>query len=265
MMKTKEKQSLKLNLIFTILFFSFLNVTIAEARGKPLALVYQGEGSCEEGCSEAAAHVAELAGFRVQYVAPDALSETATPAQVKALFEHAKVWIQPGGIAVTAYFAMSGKLRQELVHFIADGGGYVGFCAGAYLATSQIGSTRYAGLGILPGGTEPYRTHTETPAVDYSFQDVSWNGKHRKIYYEGGPVLYNVHESETTGSAGEIIAYYETGDIAAARASFGAGRVFVSGPHPEAPAIWSEEDGLHDPDGIDHDLAVQMVRWAGRH
>ena len=112
-------------LLLAVVASSIFGNARADEAVRPLALVYQGEGSCEEGCSEAAAAIAELAGFRVKYVGPEALKEDATDVQVKAVFENAKVWIQPGGVAMDAMYSMTYKLRTELVNFIDNGGGYV--------------------------------------------------------------------------------------------------------------------------------------------
>jgi hypothetical protein len=50
--------------------------------------------------------------------------------------------------------------------------------------------------------------------------------------------------------------------VAAARARYGKGHVFISGPHPEASRYWPP---TWDPDGLDNDLAVEMIREvAGR-
>ena len=154
---------------------------------------------------------------------------------------------------------MTYKVRSSLVDFVEKGGGYVGFCAGAYMATSRIGRTRYAGLGIFPGGTSPYGTGVIRPDLDYSLQNLTWQGVSRLVFYEGGPFLYGLNPA---ADHSETLALYDSGFVAAARAIFGKGRVVVSGPHPEAPAIWTEEDGIHDPDGEDIDLAIDMVRWA---
>lgn len=233
---------------------------------KPIALIYKGPGSCSQdqgdagdsgyGCSEASADVAIAAGFDFKYVGPEALPENASKAQVEALFKGAKVWIQPGGIAQIALYSMTYKLRQELVNFIATGGGYVGFCAGAFIATSIIGTSKNYGLGIFPGRTAAYGYWPENSSVGYSFEKMNWLGKNRSVFFEGGPYLYGF------GNHAEATSVFESGHTAAARAQYGKGRVYITGAHPEAPAIWSQEDGLQDPDGNDHDLGAEMVRWA---
>jgi glutamine amidotransferase-like uncharacterized protein len=226
------------------------------ASAPPVALIYKGEGSCEEGCSDAAAEVAIKAGFRPRFVGPMDLNHDSSASDEVALFQDAKVWIQPGGVAVTAFFAMSPALREAIRSFVAAGGGYVGFCAGAFMATRRIGSSRYAGLGILPGSTAPYFLKPLTPELGYSLPRVQWGGLARQVFFEGGPYFYGY------GSEAETVASYASGYAAAIRAHFGRGRVFVSGPHPEAPLSWTEEDGVLDPDGVDQDLAIHMVEWA---
>jgi hypothetical protein len=124
------------------------------------------------------------------------------------------------------------------------------------MATQRIGSSRYGGLGILPGFTAPYYSNPIKPSLDYSLPMLNWGGLKRQVFFEGGPYFYGFQEQ------GEAMATYDSGYAAAVRAVFGKGRVYVSGPHPEAPLIWTEEDGIQDPDGIDQDIAVHMVRWA---
>lgn len=224
----------------------------------PLALIYKGPGSCSKdqddagesgyGCSEASADVASFAGFQYRYVGPEDLSEDATKEQVEALFGTAKVWIQPGGVSDVAYGAMTKKLKTSLVDFIQNGGGFVGFCAGAFLATDWF--------NLLDARSGAYPYNSERSDVGFAFLDVLWNGRKRSIYFEGGPYFYNV------GPTVDVTARFMSGEAESARASFGRGRVYITGGHPEAPAIWSEEDGLHDPDGSDIDLAAEMISWA---
>lgn len=235
-------------------------------KGKPLALIYKGPGSCSladddagesgYGCSEAAADVAKAAGFDYRFVGPKDLPENATSAQVQAFFKGARLWVQPGGIAQRALYSMTYKLRKELVNFISSGGGYVGFCAGAFIATSYIGNSGDPGLGIFPGRTMGYSYSSENGNVGYSFEKMKWDGAPRSIFFEGGPYLYGY------GKKAEATAVFDTGYTSAARASYGVGRVYITGGHPEAPAIWSEEDDLHDPDGNDYEIGARMYRWA---
>ena len=225
----------------------------------PLALIYKGLGSCSAaegdagihgyGCSEAASDAATAAGFQYKFVGPTDLPENASPAQVSALFSNAKVWIQPGGVSNEGYSAMTAKLKSEIVNFVFHGGGYVGICAGAFLATDWI--------YIFPGLSSLYDYETVRDDLGYGLLNVTWSGKKRVIYFEGGPYFYNLAPTV------EVMATFDdSGDAAAVRAPYGSGRVYLSGPHPEAPQIWSQEDGITDPDGSDLDLAAGMISWA---
>lgn len=257
---------LKINFLILITLSPLAVADESNSLQRPLALIYKGPGSCSAdqgdagdsgyGCSEASADVATAAGFQVKYVGPKALPENATAAQVQAIFGEAKVWIQPGGIAQMALYSMTNKLRKELVKFVSNGGGYVGFCAGAFIATAYISTSGDPGLGIFPGYTAGYRYTPERYDVGYSFEPMMWSGKKRSVFFEGGPYMYGY------GSKAETTAVFDTGYTAAARAPYGNGRVYITGAHPEAPPIWSEEDGLHDPDGVDYGVGADMVRWA---
>lgn len=247
-----------------IVFASILKLmpvsAFAEAANasKPLAFVYDGEGACPEDCAKAAAEMAWQAGLKPVYVGPNDLNFQSSSEEVKHFFDGVKVWIQPGGKSRDVYRVMHPVLRNALVNYVFGGGGYVGFCAGAFISTSLIGSSGLPGYSILPGKTAPLMAPPVRPDLEYSIEEVIWNGKSRAIYFEGGPYLYDLP------SQVEVMAAFKNGKIAAARTEFGLGRVFVSGPHPEAPKWWWQIDHVIDRDGDDHDLAIEMVRWASR-
>src|SRR3954463_13790060 len=99
-----------------------LLLTLGQTAQAADALVYKGPGSCEDGCSEAAALVAKLAGLHPVFVDPHPASAD--------VFKNAAVWIQPGGKSRTVGATMSAELKSWIQNFVAAGGGYVGFCAG---------------------------------------------------------------------------------------------------------------------------------------
>jgi glutamine amidotransferase-like uncharacterized protein len=227
-------------------FLSIVLMVIAfqtQASAAQKALIYKGEGSCSDSCSEAFWQIAIDAGFDPVYVGPG------VPAA--DTFENAAVWIQPGGYASTAMRTMSSQLKTAIRNFIQNGGGYVGYCAGAFTATAKVGTTSNSGLGIFPGRTKLYGS-----GVD--LKTVTWNGSERKIYWEGGPFLRNLPSSV------EVIGRYSNGAIATARTTFGSGRVFITGLHPEAPRAWKDDAGHDDTDGDDFDLVIEMLKWVTR-
>lgn len=231
---------------------------ISSAFSVEIAYVYKGEGSCPDGCSEAAAEMAHQAGLKAVYIGPQELTQNSDPEKVKHFFDGVKVWIQPGGHSRPAYEAMNPVLRNALTSYIFTGGGYVGFCAGAFITTQQVGTTGTPGFSIFPGKTAPLMPPPARPGLYFSLEEVQWAGKQRAVYFEGGPYIYDLPPEV------DVVATYKSGKVAAARNLFGLGRVFISGPHPEAPLWWSSYARVNDRDGVDYDLAISMIRWASK-
>lgn len=232
-------------------------IAAGTAKADGVALVYNGPGVCEEGCAEAAAQVSRAAGLEIRFVKGTELTAQSTAAEVAQLFSGVRVWVQPGGIGNYALWSMTGRMRDELERFIRDGGGFVGFCAGAFMATESIGRRGAPGFGIFPGTSIAYPYYAIRPDLAYTLAPVTWNGVKRAIFLEGGPYLIIPY-----GAKVEVIATYASGAVATARTRYGQGRVYITGLHPEAPEIWTEEDNIKDPDGSDQYLATEMVQWA---
>jgi hypothetical protein len=188
-------------------FLCFLTLSIvigvsfnAEA-AKPLALVYDGPGSCpavEGDCTAAASKAAMAAGYAVKTVGPTALTAQSTDADYQAIFANAAVWVQPGGSSKTFLTTVSPEMVAAIQRFVKAGNGYVGFCAGAFSSTQYDGDLDLKGLGIFPGKTHPYpnetmnlffdeiASHFNPDAYYNQILEVTWNGKKRQLYFEGG-------------------------------------------------------------------------------
>ena len=258
--------------IFLISVYLYSNASLAQ----PLALIYKGPGSCLQepmstGCSESAALVAQQAGFNYQYVGPnDFLSEQT--------LREAKVWIQPGGRARIQEQTMSAQLKKTIVTFVKKGGGYVGFCAGGFLAyqnfgwdTSQ-GPYEARGLGLIQGKSFYYNLFDDQITEQNPAKIIStfWENKSVWIYWELGPYFPELSQEASTSKQNfhEVISRYPvlqgqmSGPILSLRTRYGRGRVFITAVHPEAPQDWRDYFNLNDPDGTDFDLAVQMIQWA---
>lgn len=235
---------------------------------KPVALIYSGPGSCVQepgstGCTEAARAIAESMGYEVRLVGPKTFIESD--------FKAAKVWIQPGGRAKIQQLEMAQALKDRIVKFVASGGGYVGFCAGGFMATESFGweaptgAFEVKGLGLLKGKSTYYDSFDKELDEKMLAKIIrtKWNNRVRDIYWELGPYF----KSETFDHA-DVVAEYPalTGDkekkALALRSTFGKGKVFVSATHPEAPADWFSYYRLNDTDGLDFDLAQEMIAWA---
>ncbi len=167
------------------------------------------------------------------------------------------VMIVPGGSGGTITSGLTPETRLRVRKAVRERGlGYVGFCAGAWVAVGPEAATdRVASYGIaiaagaildlyLPGGVVP-----TAAIVDVFFP----NQVHRNLVWWGGPI--------TPEWQNGVIARYETGDPAISQTWAGKGLVLVSGPHPEAPEGWRATAG-NDPDGLDYDIAIDLIQAA---
>jgi len=237
-----------------LIYLCVLFTTFSFAHERTKALVYNGNGACEEGCATAASLMALRAGLTPVFVNEYSIDDQSTQAQSDLLFRDAAVWIQPGGYSSDVVTSMSYAYRTAVESFVRDqGGGYVGFCAGAFTSTFFSGDTSLFGFNLMSGWTLPYED-VESLAI----LPVLWENKWRSVYFEGGPYLMGLDENT------EVVATYLNGKVAAARTEAGRGRVFVTGFHPEAPQWWRDFNQLKDSDGLDYDLADEMLRWVMR-
>ncbi len=220
-----------------------------------LALVYRGPASLP-GCPEAVAALLSSGPWDldVRYVGP----EEDLPLSAESL-SRAVLYAQPGGGTLDAAYRILRGQRRAIRAFVRGGGRYVGFCLGGYLA----GAT--PGFGLLPGDTDQY---IATPGATVHDEDstvvrVTWRGTPRSVYFQDGPVFVLDTGTDTdtgtgtgTGTADadeiggardtgvRILARYDNGTTAALVAPCGAGRVAVTGPHPEATPDWYTDHGL---------------------
>ncbi|HEX6969521.1 MAG TPA: hypothetical protein VF174_12030 [Micromonosporaceae bacterium] len=58
---------------------------------------------------------------------------------------------------------------------------------------------------------------------------------------------------------------YEAGGVAAVITGYGAGRLGLVGPHPEADRSWHVGTGLTNPDGVRFDLGHDLIESTGVH
>lgn len=216
-------------------------------RGKaPVALVYRGPASVP-GCPEAAAALLRSSrwGFDVHYVGPD----EDLPLCPQAL-AGATVYAQPGGGTLDDGYRHVRHSRAAIRQFVRSGGRYLGFCLGGYLA----GAT--PGFALLPGDTDQYTASTAATVVseDDTLVQVCWRGRQRTLFFQDGPYFWVRPGAEAT-----VVATYPNGTIAALVTGFGAGRVGVVGPHPEATSDWYADAGLTATGHLGADLGLDLV------
>ena len=90
--------------------------------------------------------------------------------------------------------------------------------------------------------------------ADPALLSVTWRGTPRQLYFQDGG--YMVPHRQAVGVT--VLARYPNNTIAAIVASFGTGKVGLSGPHPEAPPEWYRDGGLPYP-GSTQDLGDDLV------
>ncbi len=216
--------------------------------GSPLALVYRGPAACL-GCPEAVATVLVNSplNFNVAFVGPDENLDITTDTLAQAA-----VYAQPGGHVnpFDAYDYLS-DAAPIIASYVHNGGRYLGFCEGGYLAGIN------PGFDLLPGDSNRYIlspdatvTNTQDTAIK-----VTWRGQPRYMYFQDGPIF--IIDQAAQGVT--PIATYDNGAIAALTTPFGQGKVGVVGTYPEAPQSWYDQFGVVDPDGPDADLAEDLI------
>jgi len=143
--------------------------------------------------------------------------------------------------------------REEVRDFVRNGGGYVGICAGAYLACSGF----EWGVGVL--NAKWRRGQGEVKIEGEAFGEKLTD---RGVRYANGPIIKadvrkDLPDFETLVAFRTELALNDTpvgvmvNAPAMVRATYGLGRVFTSSPHPEQTA------GLEP-------LVEKAARWAAR-
>lgn len=205
--------------------------------------VYADAGAPKKGVENVRRCLSGAEGFAVETVSALDIRRGALDAYDVAIF--------PGGSGGKQAETLGQEGRERVREFVENGGGFVGICAGAYLASAHyrwslhlldarvVDSNHWArGTGdvelrISAIGRKAFNVEDETAT----------------IYYGQGPLLAPGGKAAIADY--ELLAAYETeiakngaprgvmkGAGAIARGAFGAGRVVCFSPHPErTPAV----------------------------
>ena len=152
--------------------------------------------------------------------------------------------------------------RNNVREYVRNGGGYVGICAGAYLACSNF----KWGLGILNAGTVSSKWQRGRGFMDIELTEEGRQllGDVRgtfKVRYHNGPIIKPAGRADVPAYTPVAFFRSEIADFgspvgvmvnspAQALGTFGRGRVFISSPHPE------------NTPGLEH-FIPRAVLWAG--
>ncbi|UGX87162.1 BPL-N domain-containing protein [Phyllobacterium meliloti] len=233
---------------YALLMFLLVLNSSANASQGGLALVYRGPAGCDD-CSSAIADALKNSTFHfdVQFIGPNEKLKLEPSS-----FIGASLYVQPGGGQdIDGARKSLGKAGiQSVRDFISKGGRYLGICMGAYLATDL-------GFNIVDGETDSEVGRPGFPVSDIGdyVVPIKWKGSQLWTYYQDGPYL----PKNDANSGFLALAHYQTGDVAAARYSYGKGSATLIGPHPEAPQDWYDNYGLHNPDGVNSKLIQGLL------
>ena len=173
-----------------------------------------------------------------------------------------EVVVFSGGSGSAQAEAIGEAGRNNVREYVRGGGGFVGICAGAYLACSNF----KWGLGILNASTVSSKWQRGQGFMDLEITDEGRKllGDVRgtfKVRYHNGPIIKPAERTDVPAYTpvslfrSEIAEYGSPAGVmvnspAQALSTFGKGRVFISSPHPE------------NTPGLEH-LIPRGVLWAG--
>jgi glutamine amidotransferase-like uncharacterized protein len=126
--------------------------------------------------------------------------------------------------------------------FVSNGGRYIGFCLGAYMAGHDPGFSLIpkeddVSQEIEEPGSQVDDEDDTIIQIDWSFSTGKKEGtteRKRWAYFQDGPTFTLSEHSPAT----VLARYSSTGDVAAMLNQFGKGWVANVGPHPEADKAW---------------------------
>ena len=163
------------------------------------------------------------------------------------VLEQFDVFFAPGGSGSVQARELGKKGRDAVRKFVKAGGGYVGICAGAYLASR---SQKRPYLGILNAGIADFDRGRDVVTVELTDAGRKLLGtaeRELKISYHNGPVW---GPGSRLAPACEVLGVFRTevfptnrvthvtmtGAPALLAGSYGQGRIVCCSPHPEATA-----------------------------
>lgn len=214
--------------------------------------VYRGPGASRSR-SDLVRILQHAEGFEVSDISPEEIR--------LGLLKNYRVIVHPGGTGGGQGRALDAKGREQEREFIAGGGGFLGVCAGAYLATSDYDWSLHV-LDARVVDRQHWNRGFGTVEIGLSQRGKDLLNVSRDrlpIYYHQGPLLAPAGRDDLPDF--ESLASFESeiarngapmgvmiGQTAVAAGRYQAGRVLCFSPHPE----------LTDGQG---DLLVRAVEW----
>jgi glutamine amidotransferase-like uncharacterized protein len=159
-----------------------------------------------------------------------------------------RLLIVPGGNFETIGKHLTSNTLATIHGAVRGGLGYLGVCAGAFLA----GHNRYDDRSFDLASGADFDFYAETKrGVRKAAVAISGPGTAaHEEYWEDGP--------ELTGW-GAVVARYPDGTPAVTEGMSGRGWVILVGVHPEAPATWRRGLAFSTPIDVDHAYAAMLI------
>lgn len=218
----------------------FLTACVSSA-AEPISVVVYAQTETASGPKNLQRILTAERGFEVRCAAPDAFARDA--------LEGADIVILPGGSGSKQSKSLGEAGREAIRRFVRAGGGYVGICAGSYLASAEYDwslhliNTRVLDRKHWARGTGMV-TLSLAPAAA---QLLGAEADRVEVYYGQGPLLAAAIDPDLPPC--RPLALYESeiakkgapegvmvGTTAIAAGEYGGGRVLCFSPHPEKSA-----------------------------
>ena len=229
-------------------------IPAALSAGQPVRVaLYHGPGTGGKGPPNLLKRLSCPPQFTITNVSPEQIRGGALTNYDAVIFA--------GGSASAQAEAIGEIGREAVRRFVEQGGGYIGICAGAYLATSGSASTR---LNLVDAVTASPKWKRGSGDVQLELTDAGLKimgapqGRFA-VHYENGPIVKPAGREDLADY--ETLAWFRTelaqndtpvglmvNSPAVFAGPFGRGRVVCASPHPEQT------------DGLEH-LVPRLVSW----
>lgn len=205
---------------------------------KPVkAAIFQGNGAPDSGITNVGRWVLTIPGSTLTHIAADKWATVDLKPYNLVIFS--------GGSGSAQAKSIGEEGRKNVKEYVRNGGGYLGVCAGAYLACANFEWS----LGIINAATVSPKWRR-----GQGFMDLELSDEGRKIIgdvsgtfkcrYHNGPIIKPAGKDDLPAYTPlcffrtEICEYDAPKGVminspSHAMATFGKGRVFISSPHPE--------------------------------
>lgn len=166
--------------------------------------------------------------------------------------KNAALLIMPGGADLPYVEKLNGQGNANIKNYVANGGSYLGICAGSYYGSAYVEFDKSGELEVLgerelaffPGSAigpilakYDYRNNSGARAANIRFELEQI--KETKIYYNGGGYFKDAANYSNVA----IIGYYQNHLPAIVHISHGKGNVILSGVHFEySPDLFNKHD-----------------------